>query len=290
MARGRRPRRPPAASAVSLGLLLLGARTAPAQTMRDFEYARPYRGEQRLKASVEFAAGTLQLGASAGPELYRLKLRYDAERFQPVGSYNPGSGKVRLGVSGSGRGGIRVERKSALAQTAAIEFSPATALSLELSVGAADAALELGGLRLAEFVLKSGASRTSVAFRQPNPGACHSAAVTSGAGEVLITQAGNSGCPIWYFDGGVGTVTLDLGGAWPADARIRLNLALGGVKLLAPKELGLRVRMGGFLAKFAAERFSRSGRIYTSEGYQRATRRLEIEVSSALGGVSVEWR
>ena len=290
IARGRRPRSNLAASALSLGLVLFGVRTAPAQTMRDFEYARPYRGEQRLQASVEFAAGTLQLAASTVPLLYQLKLRYDTERFQPVGSYDPGTGTVHLGVTGSGRGGIRVEGKRALAQTAAIEFSPSTALSLELSVGAADAALELGGLRLAEFVLKSGASRTTVGFRQPNPGACHSAAVTSGAGEVSISQAGNSGCPIWYFDGGVGTVTLDLAGAWPANARIRLNLALGGVKLLAPKELGLRVMMGGFLAKFDAERFTRSGRIYTSEGYLRATRRLDIEVSSALGGVSVEWR
>jgi predicted membrane protein len=95
---------------------------------------------------------------------------------------------------------------------------------------------------------------------------------------------------VWYFDGGVGSVTLDLAGAWPAGARIRLNMALGGVKLLVPQQLGLRVRMGGFLAKFDGSGFSKSGRTYTSAGYERATRRVEVEVSSALGGVRVEWR
>jgi hypothetical protein len=274
---------------VLLALLVVPGSPVAAQTMRDFEYARPYRGERTLKASVEFAAGTLQLGPSVGEQLYHLKLHYDADRFQPVGSADA-AGVVRLGVSGNGGGGIRVERKSALAQTAAIELSRAAALSLDVSVGAAEATLELGGLRLAELVLKSGASHTTVGFREPNPAICRSAAVTSGAGEVSILQAGNSGCPVWYFDGGVGSVTLDLAGAWPSDARIRLNMALGGVKLLAPRELGLRVRMDGFLSRFDASGFTRSGKTYTSAGYARATRKLEVEVSSALGGVSVEWR
>jgi hypothetical protein len=276
--------------AVGLGLLLLlCAFPLQAQTLRDFEYSRPLRGERRLRAEIEFAAGKLLLAPGSAEQLYQLALQYDAERFQPRGSFDAGTGTVRMGVE-SVRGGIRVGLKNALPQTATLAFSKAVELSLDISLGAADAELELGGYRLAELELKSGASRTLVSFGQPNPGNCRSASVSSGAGEITVLQAVNSGCPEWQFDGGVGSVTVDLAGAWPADSRIELNVALGGVKLIAPRGLGLRVQMSGFLAGFEAKGFSKSGKTYTSEGYDSAKRRLEVEVSSALGGVSVEWK
>jgi cell wall-active antibiotic response 4TMS protein YvqF len=270
-------------------LLLLPAASVQSQSMRSFDYARPYRGERRLRAEVEFAAGELRLGPATSDRLYQLALQYDAERFQPLGSYDAGAGSVRLGVEAV-RGGIRVGLKSALPQTALLEFSKAVELSLDISLGAAEAELELGDYRLAELELKSGASRTTVSFSVPNPGNCRSASISSGAGEITLLNAGNSGCPLWQFDGGVGSVTIDLGGAWPADGRIQLNVALGGVKLIAPRELGMRVQLSGFLAGFDAKGFAKNGKTYTSTGYDSAKRKVEVIVSSALGGVSVEWK
>jgi hypothetical protein len=279
-------------TAVLAGLVLLPvlcAFPAQAQSIRSYEYARPYRGEKQLRAEVEFAAGKLALGSGSSEQLYRLSLQYDAERFQPLGSYDAGAGTVRLGVEGV-RGGIRVGLKHALAQTALLDFSKTVELSLDLSLGAAEAELELGSYRLAELELKSGASRTVVSFAKPNPGHCRSASVSSGAGEITVLGLGNSGCPAWEFDGGVGSVTIDLDGAWPADGRIELNVALGGIKLIAPRGLGIQVEMNGFLAGFDAKGFSKSGKTYTSAGYDAAKRKISVEVSSALGGVSVEWK
>ncbi len=258
--------------------------------MRGYDYARPLRGERQLRAVIEFAAGKLLVEPGASDRLYQLTLQYDAERFRPLGSYDASGGVVRLGVEGNGSGGIRVGRKNALAQTAAIELSSAVNLSLDVSLGAAEAALELGGLRLSELELKSGASRTTVSFSRQNRGTCRSASVTSGAGEVTVLGTGNSGCPAWHFDGGVGSVTIDLGGAWATDGRINLNLALGGVTLRTPKDLGLRVTLRGFLAGFDAKEFSKDGKTYTSINFAAAKRHIDVEVNSALGGVSVEWR
>jgi hypothetical protein len=280
--------------ACALGALTLLSALSPspaaAQTLRDFEYSRPLRGERALRARVEFAAGTLILRPGPAGRLYQLALEYDAERFRPIGGYDAAAGEVRLGVEGIGGGGIRVDRRSALPQTALVELAPAVDLALDVAIGAAEGSLELGGLRLAELDLKNGASRTTVSFSGPNPGSCAAASVSSGAGEVTVTGLGNSGCRQWRFDGGVGAVNIDLGGAWPADGRIALSMALGGVTLRAPRGLGLRVTMNGFLADFDAEGFSRSGKTYTSAGYEKAPRRVEVEVNSAMGGVTVEWR
>jgi predicted membrane protein len=105
-----------------------------------------------------------------------------------------------------------------------------------------------------------------------------------------VNSAGNSGCRSWRLDGGVGAVYFDLGGAWPADARVTLNMALGGVTLAVPKDLGLRVRVSGFLSGFDAKGFSKDGKTHTSNNYSSAARKLDVEVSSAMGGVTVVWK
>ena len=263
---------------------------ASAQTLRDYEYSRPIRGERALRAVVQFAAGKLIVKPGPGDRLYGLMLEYDAERFRPVGSYDATDGSVRLGVESIGGGGIRVDRRSALPQTALVELPPAVDLSLDLAVGAAEGTVELGGLRLSELDVKNGASRTTVSFGRPNPGKCRAASVSSGAGELTLAGIGNSGCAAWTIDGGVGAVTADLGGAWPADGRITLNLALGGLTLRVPKSLGLRVTMNGFLADFDGDGFAKSGKTWTSAGYDRAARHVEVQVNSAMGGVKVDWR
>ena len=273
-----------------LAMTLVLAAPASAQTLRDYEYSRPIRGERALRAVVEFAAGKLIVNPGPADRLYGLMLEYDAERFRPVGSYAAADGSVRLGVESIGGGGIRVGRRSALPQTALVELPPAVDLSLDLAIGAAEGTVELGGLRLSELDVKNGASRTTVSFGRPNPGKCRAASVSSGAGELTLAGIGNSGCVAWTIDGGVGAVTVDLAGAWPADGRITVNLALGGLTLRVPKTLGVRVTMNGFLADFDGDGFVKSGKLWTSAGYDRAARHVELQVSSAMGGVKVEWR
>lgn len=277
------------AVAAALGLVAFAGQVS-AQTMRDYDYARPLRGERQLRAVVEFAAGKLAIRPGPADRLYGLDLQYDADRFQPVGSYNPVAAEVHLGVTGTGSGGIRVDRRRALPQVARVEFPASVDLTLDVTAGAAEGTLDLGGLRISEFALRTGASRTAVTFDKPNAGRCRIASFSAGAGELFVSDAGNSGCRSWRFEGGVGSVIVDLGGAWPADAQMTLDLALGGVTLRAPKALGLKVKMSGFLASFDAKGFTKDGKTWTSVNYAKAARHIDVEVNSAIGGVSVEWR
>lgn len=269
---------------------LLCAPGLSAQQMRNYEYARPLHGERRLNAVIEFAAGRLVLRSADRGRLYGLSLNYDAERFRPIGRYDADAAEVHLGVESIGSGGIRVDRRRALPQQALIELPGDVDLTLDASLGAAESTLDLGGLRLSALEVKTGASRTTINFETPTTGSCRTASVSSGAGELTITEAGNSGCRSWRLEGGVGEVNFDLSGAWPADARLTLNMALGGVTLTAPRDLGLRVRLSGFLSNFDAKGFSEDGKTYTSNNFASARRHIEVEVSSALGGVSVVWK
>ena len=270
-----------------LVLLLTVAGCGPAPVLQDYSYARGYSGEDRLRADVEYAAGRLHIAPATSGALFEMALKYDPSRFKPIGEYGQ-DGVVRIGAENIRRGGFRFGRRRTLPQTAEIGFAPQAALDLSILVGAAEADLDLGGLRLQGLKLTTGASRTRLGFDSPNPEACGAVEVTTGAGELRVGNAGNSGCEVWRFDGGVGKVTVDLAGAWRGDPRMVLNLAVGGVVFEAPADMGLRVRMDGLVAKFEGEHFVKNGKTWTSEGFDQASRKVDLEVHSAVGGVRVE--
>lgn len=264
----------------------LGSAPVAAQTMRDFSVERGRRSETSLRVVLDFAAGELFLRPSATGALYRIRLRYDADRFEPISSYDPERRVVRLGLGRAGRGGLRAGHRD-LAQRAVIEISPDVGLTLDATLGATESSLELGGLRLEDLAVSVGASRADIRFSRPNPGPCRRAEVTSGAAELRIGLVGNSGCARWVIEGGVGQVVLDLGGEWPEAGRMAIRMTVGGVRLEAPAELGIRIRLTRFLAAFALPGFTRNGDVFTSANYASAARTVDLEIETTLGRIDV---
>lgn len=260
-----------------------------AQQMRDFTTSRQLHGESRLVTRLEFAAGSLRLLPGPRDNLYRMRLTYDADRFIPLSRFDAAAGAVRLGLENSGRTGLRVSSRGHLDQSATITLSPAVMLGLDLALGAVDADLELGGLRLGELRMKTGASRSVVRFSQPNRARCSSAAFEAGAAEIALLLLGNSRCETISFEGGMGTATIDLSGRWTSNATIRISMTAGGLTLRLPRDLGIRVRMARFLSSFPADEWTRQGDSYLSPGYAETTRRVDIDLSTTLGDVNVEW-
>ena len=278
---------------VPLGVVALAALAgadspAAAQTLRDFSVERGRRSETSLRAIVDFAAGELFIRPSTSNALYRLQLAYDADRYEPVGQYDATRGTVHLGVD------KRPERKGVprdqLPQRAVVELSPDVDLTIEANLGAAESSLELGGLRIEDLAVSTGASRTEVRFSRANPGRCRQAQVTTGAAEFRVKQLGNSGCRRWTIEGGVGQVRLDLDGAWPEGAEVRVRMTVGAVVLEAPRDLGIRIELDRFLAAFERAGFRRDGNTYVSDNYRSARRTVDLTIETTLGNVKVEWR
>lgn len=260
--------------------------------LADFTAARPHAEETRLDARIDFGAGSLRLRPATAGTLYRMQLGYDPERFEPVAAFDHDGPLVRLGIRARGDSPSRGLGRDQITQTATIELSAELELLLQARLGAVEAVLELGGLRLTDLDLATGASRSLVRFGEPNRGDCRRARIQAGAAELTVEGFGNSGCREIVVEGGVGRATLDFTGAWPADARARLNMAIGGVRLVLPEEVGIRLTMDRFLASFQPAGLQRQegSNTYQSPGYDAAARKLEIAVSSTLGGVEIVWR
>jgi hypothetical protein len=274
---------------LSLLALVLGASAAAAQSMRPFSTYRQWHGETRLDARLDYAAGALRLAAGRPSELYRMDMLYDGERYMPVSAFDAARGGVELGLRASGEGGLRVVSRSQLRQTASVTFSPRSDLALAVTLGAVDGDLELGGLRLTDLRLEAGASRATVRFSQPNAARCRAATLTAGAAELSVLGLGNSRCDRITFEGGVGRVTLDFGGTWTSSSQVAVKMALGEVALRLPRGVGVRITLDKFLASFEPQGMVRRGTSYLSPGYDQATRHLDIDVTTAIGGVTVAW-
>ena len=275
-------------AAVTLGLCLW-ANTAQAQTMRPFSTFRQLHGETRLTARVEYGAGSLRIAPAQPGELYRMNLSYDEDRFVPVSDFDASSRTVVLGLRAAGPGGVRVVSRNQLSQLASIALSPRADLALDLSLGAVDADLELGGLRVSDLDIKTGASRATVRFSRPNGMRCRHAAFSAGAAEVSVLGLGNSRCDEIRFEGGMGKVLLDFSGVWTSSARAEVTMAMGELTLRLPSEVGIRLASTRFLSSFEPAGLLRRGDSFVSLNYDSAEHRLELDLTTAMGGVSIEW-
>jgi hypothetical protein len=271
-----------------LGLALLTTPLA-GQTMRSTTVTRQRHDIKDLNARIEFAAGTFTLRAARGTALYSMNLQYDADRYLPISQFDAAANSLVLGVQNVGNSGLRVSSKRHLQQNAVVELSPDVNLSLDVSFGAVEAGMDLGGLRLTDARIRTAASQSSLRFSQPNRAVCSSLELNAGAAKFEAVALGNSGCHEIRFDGGVGEVTLDLTGQWVADSRLVANVAVGGLTLRLPRALGVELVVDRFLASFSPVGFSRKGSSYFSEGYDARERHLRIEIKTTVGDINVEW-
>lgn len=273
----------------TMALTAMGAHSLAAQTMRSVATSRPLSGERMLRASIEFGAGTVHVGPAASGDLYRMQLRYDADRNGPVNQFDAATGAVRLGLQGNGNAGIRVTSRAQMAQRAEIGFAPGVPLMLSANLGASDATLDLGGLSLTSLAVRGGASSTTVNFDTPNRATCSSATFTLGAAEFDVSGLANSGCAEIRVDGGVGRAMLSFDGAWQRNQRAQVSLAMGGLTLRIPRSTGVRLVASRFLSALDAEGFVQEGNVWSTPGFATAKQTLTVELKTSASGVRVEW-
>jgi hypothetical protein len=257
--------------------------------MRPFSTFRQTHGEIRLAAQLEFAAGVLRVTRGRAGELYRMDLSYDDDRYLPISDFDSRNSTVLLGLKPAGVGGVRVVSRNQLQQVAALALSPSVDLALGFNLGAVDADVELGGLRVSQLDMKTGASKAVVRFSRPNATRCDHASISAGAAQVTVLGLGNSRCDEISFEGGVGQVLLDFSGNWSSNARVNITMAMGELTLRLPRAVGVRMTMDKFLASFEPRGLVRRGEAYQSANYDRTQRHLDLDLTTAVGGVKVEW-
>lgn len=275
----------------SVLLLAVTALPAAGQSWRTIAKARQLRGQDFLEVNIEYAVGKLEVGKGPSALLYRFESRYDEDIFRLQSNYLESEGRGTLRIDIAGENDIDIKRMRDYDDKAGnlkLDLSPTIPVALNVEMGAAEARLDLGGLRLRGVTLQTGASDTEIHFSQVNPEVAETCIFKAGAASVEIRQLGNSNCQRISVSGGVGAIDLDFSGDWKHDAAADINVGLGGIELRVPAELGVRIEKNTFLMAFDAPGFEKqNGGVYLSDNWDTADRKLTINIRGALGGITV---
>jgi hypothetical protein len=275
-----------ASCVVLLSAIAIGAE---GQSMRTFTATKGFDPIPSLGVAVEFGAGHLSLGPNPAGQLYHVDFRYDQERAAPEHRYDAQTHLLQLRLRPVGNAGVRVTNREQLTQDASITLTPQVPLALDVTLGAGEGELELGGLKLRTAAIHSLASRTIIRASHPNLIACQTLDLDGGAAEVITEQLGNLRCGEIRFDGGVGATTLDLTGHWTSTLRVRAKQALGSLKLVLPKDAGVRIVLDRTLTTFTPVGFTQDGAAWVTPNFRNAARTIQIDITTAVGGIEVVW-
>lgn len=264
---------------------------AAAQSWKTVAKSRQLRSQDFLEVKINYAVGHFELKRGPDKLLYRLNSRYDEEAFRLTSSYleSEGRGSLRIDIEGHEDVDLKnLKDYDFEAGNLSVDLTGATPLVLGMKFGAAEARLDLGGLRLQELTLETGASDTHVRFSERNRDVAEHCTFKAGAAQFRVDDLGNSRCRRINVSGGVGTLSLDFSGDWDHDATGDINVGLGTIDITVPAELGVRIERSTFLMSFDAPGFEKQdGGVWLSRNWDTAKHQLTLSVSGALGAIKV---
>lgn len=160
-------------------------------------------------------------------------------------------------------------------------------MDLVMEFGAVKAELDLGGLRLRTLQLTTGASDAQLRVSDPNPIELDRAVFQVGAASFRARELGRLNARELQVDAGVGDVRLDLTGLHRPDTRVKVSMGVGSVDIEVPRGVGIELTRSTFLTSVTAPDLTRRGDTWVSPEWDRADRKVRIQVDAAFGSITV---
>lgn len=265
-------------------VLIMAPTIAAGQSWRTVTMSRQLQDNDDIRVDVEYGAGHFSIRSVDEGLLYRMRLEYDEDQFEPVADLS--GNRLRLGVESHRRG---VEIHGREGGSLDLELARGVPMDLDLEFGAVRADINLGGLALTRLDVSTGASESTVDVSEPNPVRLESAKFEVGAAEFTAHRLGNLNADRIKVDAGIGALELGLDGRWSRDTEIDIDMGLGSLVLRVPEGLGVRIRKDSFLTKLDSEGLVKRGDVYQSLDFDEADHRVVIDLDAAFGSVSVVW-
>lgn len=240
------------------------------------------------RVSIEFSAGRLAIRPVDEGLLYRLKLRYKKDYFEPVTDLS--GNRLHLGVERIRKGfrGIFNWNSSGGGNEFDLELTREVPMDLHINFGAGSAELDLGGLALTGLEFNTGASESRIKVSAPNREQILKAQFNVGAADFQLEQLGNLNAEDIEINAGMGSFEISLDGSWQRDALISIDMGIGSLELHVPEDLGFQLRKNSFLTSLDGVRnLVKEGNAYYSLNWDEADRNVTVDLDGALGSVTV---
>ncbi|UCE24257.1 MAG: hypothetical protein JSU74_13360 [Candidatus Zixiibacteriota bacterium] len=167
--------------------------------------------------------------------------------------------------------------------------------SVEIDIGACDAAIDLGGIPLKEMTLDIGAASGVIEFSKRNPIRLEELDIDAGASSLEIHDLGNANFDYFNFDGGAGSFDLDLSGKYDGESIVSIDIGLGSADITLPEDVAFRIETEGDNWLSSVDIHNRDidevdEDVYESTDFDGADDRIILEISVGLGSVDIYWK
>ncbi len=140
-------------------------------------------------------------------------------------------------------------------------------MELEISAGAYEGNLELGGLALTNLTINDGAADVSLSFSELNLAEMSEFNYSTGASDVRMEGLANANFERFIFNGGAGNYTLDFSGGLQRDATVSIDSGLSDLSLIIPQGMNVVVTIDSALADInVGDGWSQKGSVYSQAG------------------------
>jgi hypothetical protein len=257
-----------------------------AQEWRTVDISRQLRDTAPHRVQVQYGAGRLDVHPQSGPMLFGMQLRYRDGGGVPLHEYDAAERILRIGLASQA---VRFTgRSSDRTGELHVGLNPNVPLELDVEVGAARADLELGGLRLTDARIHTGAADANIRFTSPNLVRLEALTIEAGAASLDARGLANANTSSVRVCGGVGDLTLGFDGVWTQDMALDASVALGRLTLLVPREIGIHISVTQVLGSLEQTGMEKRSDGYYSANWDSAKYRLRVKVQTVLGTVQVE--
>jgi hypothetical protein len=281
-----------------LALFLLGGSPLSAfqKTHREITKSK----EKELIVAVDVSFGSLYLkkvDRNQKDKVAIIDYEYrneDADKLQINYDLSGETGKLRIRQKRSSRWNSDDDDDfdSHKSRRLTLYLTPDVPISFDLELGAGKGDIDLSSLQVSELKISTGASSVDLRCDDPNPISAGSVEIESGVSKFSAFNLNNINFHKMKFDGGVGSYKLDFGGKLQQDASVSIEVGLGAISVVIPKETQTKVLYDdGWFSSFDLDRNftkQRSG-VYLSDDGNKG-RLLTMKIESGLGSVKVKQK
>ena len=249
-------------------------------------------GADEIQLSMEFAAGELVIAPKSMTAAAEIEVRYNPKRVDYEIDYNTRGHVGFLSIESSPRRKRSMDTDDNLWQ---IYLSEDYLLSMDFEIGASEADIDLGGLRISEFTMDIGAAEGELQFSKPNPIRMEIFDINAGAASLDCKQLGNANFEDFNFSGGAGSFSLDFRGEYRGESRISISVGLGSIDIILPDDVPVRIETDGegWLSSidFHNDRLDEiENDEYETSDFDGASTRIVVEIDIGLGSADIYFK
>jgi hypothetical protein len=249
--------------------------------------------EKHLTVHLEIAFGSVSIGKGDRSKILEADFWDDdssRRSSRVIYKLNDQRGDLKIETLESASFWRRSKSKDKGAREWNLRFSDAVPMEMQLELGAGEGTIDLTNLQIERLDISAGASSVDMTCDEPNRVVANRVSIESGVSKFEARNLCNLNFKRLSFEGGIGAYRLDFGGKLRHDAEVSVEVGLGAVTIIVPRETAVRLKYeDSWFSKFDLDDgFTRVRKgTYETENFEKASARLTIEIQAGLGSVRI---